>query len=102
MLFTKNYLPKFNTYEDFRNAAKKKLPKMVFDFVDGGADSEISLRANRKAFENNYRDGEYRLHEQSPESNIRVSIVHRSSERKHCRESGVHPCSDQRPTHPQS
>ena len=52
MLFTKNHLPKFNTYEDFRNAAKKKLPKMVFDFVDGGADSEITLRANRKAFEN--------------------------------------------------
>jgi L-lactate dehydrogenase (cytochrome) len=52
MLFTKNNLPKFNTFEDFRSIAKKKLPKMVFDFVDGGADSEISLRANRKAFEN--------------------------------------------------
>ena len=52
MLFTKNNLPKFNTFEDFRSVAKKKLPKMVFDFVDGGADSEISLRANRKAFEN--------------------------------------------------
>ena len=51
MLFSKNHLPRFNTYEDFRNVAKKKLPKMIFDFVDGGADSEITLRANRQAFE---------------------------------------------------
>ena len=43
MLFTKNNLPKFNTFEDFRSIAKKKLPKMVFDFVDGGAENRYKF-----------------------------------------------------------
>ena len=32
--------------EDLREAAKKRLPKMVFDYIDGGADDEVTLRAN--------------------------------------------------------
>jgi L-lactate dehydrogenase (cytochrome) len=40
-----------HTVEDFRAAAKHRLPKMVFDFVDGGADGEISLAANRRALD---------------------------------------------------
>ena len=31
---------------DLREAAKKRLPRMVFDYIDGGADDEITLRAN--------------------------------------------------------
>jgi L-lactate dehydrogenase (cytochrome) len=31
---------------DLRLLAKKRLPKMVFDYIDGGADDEITLRAN--------------------------------------------------------
>jgi len=50
MLFTRTAMPKYNTFEDFRTVAKRRVPKMVFDFGDGGADGEISLRANRDSF----------------------------------------------------
>jgi L-lactate dehydrogenase (cytochrome) len=36
--------------DDFRVVAKRKLPKAVFDYVEGGADEEIALEANRQAF----------------------------------------------------
>ena len=36
---------------DLRNAAKKRLPKTIFDFLDGGADDEVSLRHNRYSFD---------------------------------------------------
>lgn len=32
--------------EDLRQAAKRALPRMVFDYIDGGADDEITLRKN--------------------------------------------------------
>ena len=32
--------------EDLRIAAKRALPRMVFDYIDGGADDEITLRKN--------------------------------------------------------
>jgi isopentenyl diphosphate isomerase/L-lactate dehydrogenase-like FMN-dependent dehydrogenase len=34
----------------FRGLAKKRLPRLVFDIVDGGAGDELTLRANREAF----------------------------------------------------
>jgi isopentenyl diphosphate isomerase/L-lactate dehydrogenase-like FMN-dependent dehydrogenase len=37
--------------EDLRREAKRRLPRMAFDFIDGGADAETTLRANRAAFE---------------------------------------------------
>jgi L-lactate dehydrogenase (cytochrome) len=36
---------------DLRNAAKRRLPRVVFDYIDGGADAEITLRENCRAFE---------------------------------------------------
>lgn len=36
--------------DDFRAIARRRLPRAVFDYVDGGADEEITLRANREAF----------------------------------------------------
>ena len=36
---------------DFRQAAKRALPRMVFDFYDGGADGEDTLRHNREALD---------------------------------------------------
>lgn len=30
--------------DDLRNLAKKRLPRMVFDYIDGGAEDEITLR----------------------------------------------------------
>ena len=37
--------------EDLRKAARRRLPRAVFDFVDGGAEDEVTLRRNRTAFE---------------------------------------------------
>jgi isopentenyl diphosphate isomerase/L-lactate dehydrogenase-like FMN-dependent dehydrogenase len=39
-------LDKAPTIDDVRLLAKKRLPKIAFDFIDGGADAEITLRAN--------------------------------------------------------
>ena len=36
--------------EDVRRRARARLPRMVFDFVDGGAEDERTVRANRDAF----------------------------------------------------
>jgi isopentenyl diphosphate isomerase/L-lactate dehydrogenase-like FMN-dependent dehydrogenase len=36
--------------DDWRAAARRCLPKVVFDYVDGGAEEETTLRANRDAF----------------------------------------------------
>jgi (S)-mandelate dehydrogenase len=37
--------------EDLRRLAKRRLPRSVFDFFDGGAEDETTLRDNRAAFE---------------------------------------------------
>ncbi len=36
---------------DLRRLAKRRLPRVVFDYIDGGAEDEVTLRANRQAFE---------------------------------------------------
>jgi (S)-mandelate dehydrogenase len=37
--------------EDLRRLAKRRLPRAIFDFFDGGAEDETTLRDNRAAFE---------------------------------------------------
>ncbi len=37
--------------EDLRRLAKRRLPRVVFDYIDGGAEAETTLRANCRAFE---------------------------------------------------
>ena len=37
--------------EDLRQRARRRLPRAIFDFFDGGAEDEVTLRANRAAFE---------------------------------------------------
>lgn len=37
--------------EDLRRFARKRLPRAVFDYVDGGAGGEVTLRENCRAFE---------------------------------------------------
>lgn len=37
--------------EDFRQLARRRLPKSVFEFVDGGAGQELTMRGNRAGFE---------------------------------------------------
>jgi len=36
--------------EDFRRAARRRLPRIAFDAIDGGAGDEAALRRNRSAF----------------------------------------------------
>ena len=36
---------------DLRRAAQKRLPRVVFDYIDGGADAEYTLRENSRVFE---------------------------------------------------
>jgi isopentenyl diphosphate isomerase/L-lactate dehydrogenase-like FMN-dependent dehydrogenase len=44
-------LDKAVNVEDFRELARKRLPRLIFDVVDGGAGDETTMRANRAAFE---------------------------------------------------
>ena len=37
--------------DDLRRLAKRRLPRVVFDYIDGGADNETTLRENCSAFD---------------------------------------------------
>jgi isopentenyl diphosphate isomerase/L-lactate dehydrogenase-like FMN-dependent dehydrogenase len=43
--------PNIINIEDLRRSARRRLPRVVFDYLDGGAESEITLRENCRAFE---------------------------------------------------
>jgi isopentenyl diphosphate isomerase/L-lactate dehydrogenase-like FMN-dependent dehydrogenase len=36
---------------DLRELARRRLPRMAFDYIDGGADAEVTLRENCRVFE---------------------------------------------------
>jgi len=36
---------------DLRRLARKRVPKVVFDYIEGGADGEVTLRENRRVFD---------------------------------------------------
>jgi isopentenyl diphosphate isomerase/L-lactate dehydrogenase-like FMN-dependent dehydrogenase len=42
--------PRVVNVEDLRRIARRRLPPVVFDYIDGGAEDEITLQANRQAF----------------------------------------------------
>jgi isopentenyl diphosphate isomerase/L-lactate dehydrogenase-like FMN-dependent dehydrogenase len=43
--------PRVINIEDLRRLARRRLPKVVFDYLDGGAEGEVTLRENCRAFE---------------------------------------------------
>jgi len=43
--------PRVVCIEDFRPLARRRLPKSVFDYLDGGADGEITLRENCRVYD---------------------------------------------------
>ena len=43
--------PRVVNIGDLRRAAERRLPRVVFDYVDGGADGELTLRESTRAFE---------------------------------------------------
>lgn len=44
-------LRRCHTVEDLRSAARRRLPRAAFDYLDGGAEDEVTLRRNREAFD---------------------------------------------------
>jgi L-lactate dehydrogenase (cytochrome) len=43
-------LSRCHDVQDLRASAQRRTPRPVFDYVDGGADEELSMAANREAF----------------------------------------------------
>lgn len=43
--------PRVVNIEDLRQLARRRLPRVVFDYLDGGAEGEVTLRQNRQAFD---------------------------------------------------
>jgi isopentenyl diphosphate isomerase/L-lactate dehydrogenase-like FMN-dependent dehydrogenase len=43
--------PRVINIADLRRLARRRLPRAVFDYIDGGADAEVTLRENSRAFE---------------------------------------------------
>jgi isopentenyl diphosphate isomerase/L-lactate dehydrogenase-like FMN-dependent dehydrogenase len=68
--------PRVVNIEDLRRAAKRRLPQVVFDYIDGGAEDERTLRANCRAFEDvTFRP---RCAIETPACDLRVSILGQS------------------------
>ncbi|MDA9444157.1 lactate dehydrogenase [Bradyrhizobium sp. CCBAU 51745] len=44
-------LAQCHNFHDFRRLARRRLPGPIFDYIDGGADDETSLRRNTASFE---------------------------------------------------
>ena len=42
-------IPAYNLH-DFRDLAKKRLPKGIFEYIDRGVEDEVALAENRAAF----------------------------------------------------
>src|SRR5437868_14733343 len=40
-----------HNFHDFRRLAKRRVPGPIFDYIDGGADDEVTLRRNTASFE---------------------------------------------------
>src|SRR5438552_18712104 len=43
--------PRVVNIEDLRLLARRRVPKIVFDYIEGGADGEFTLRENRAVFD---------------------------------------------------
>jgi L-lactate dehydrogenase (cytochrome) len=68
--------PRVINIEDLRRAAKRRLPRVVFDYIDGGAEDERTLRANCRAFEQvTFRP---RCAVATPACDLRVSVLGQS------------------------
>jgi L-lactate dehydrogenase (cytochrome) len=44
-------LAQCHNFHDFRRLARQRLPGPIYDYIDGGADDEVSLRRNSSSFE---------------------------------------------------
>ncbi|MFY9737854.1 MAG: alpha-hydroxy acid oxidase [Candidatus Cybelea sp.] len=51
MLDGRNRVTGIFTIEDLRRRARSRLPRVLFDYIDGGADGEVTLRENCAVFD---------------------------------------------------
>lgn len=58
---------------DLRLLAKRRLPRVVFDYIDGGADAEVTLRENCRAFES--LEFQPRNAVECPAPNLRTTVL---------------------------
>ncbi|HET7812848.1 MAG TPA: alpha-hydroxy acid oxidase [Candidatus Baltobacteraceae bacterium] len=58
---------------DLRLLAKRRLPRVVFDYIDGGADDEITMRENCRAFES--IEFQPRNAVECPAPNLRTTVL---------------------------
>src|SRR5690349_24962895 len=50
IVWAMNALARANNIADLRALARRRLPRPIFDYIDGGADDELTLRRNSSAF----------------------------------------------------
>jgi L-lactate dehydrogenase (cytochrome) len=65
--------PRAVNIEDLRRLAKARLPAAVFDYLDGGAEDEITLRENIRAFSDYIFRPRYAVH--VPEPDISTTLM---------------------------
>jgi len=65
--------PQVLTVADLRALAKRRLPRVAFDYIDGGADAEVTLRENCRVYE----DVRFRPRSAvvTPECDLRTSVL---------------------------
>jgi L-lactate dehydrogenase (cytochrome) len=59
--------------DDLRKIAQRRVPRAVFDYIDGGAENEVTLRENRRAWEEIY----FRPHNAvyTPKTDTRTTVL---------------------------
>jgi len=64
---------RFINVEDLRRAAARRLPRSVFDYIDGGADGEVTLRENVRS----YQDVAFRPRSavETPPADLRTTVL---------------------------
>ena len=65
--------PRVVNIRDLRRVASRRLPRVVFDYLDGGAESEITLRENCRVFDDVTFRPRYAV--AIPECDLRTSVL---------------------------
>ena len=58
--------------EDIRQLARRKLPRIAFDFIDGGSDDDICLQRNRQAFQSYQLLPRYLVDVSTPDQSVEL------------------------------
>ncbi|QXJ23433.1 alpha-hydroxy-acid oxidizing protein [Actinomadura graeca] len=62
--------------DDVRRLARRRVPRMVYDFIDGGAEGERTLGLNRLAFERHVLNPKVLSGASAPSTGVRVAGQH--------------------------